>query len=93
MGCARGDTGLKVHSRESESGVPGVEGVSRPVHIRLETGESPSSYRRFPVSRWVGRLTGLKLHGAIGDRLRRVVYLRVGDGDTTGENLERDANR
>lgn len=90
MGWARGETGLKVHSRESESGVPGVEGVRRSdVHMRLDSGESASSQRRLPGSR-LGRLTGLKLDAriAMGERLRRVVYFRVGDGDTTGENLE-----
>ena len=91
MGCARGETGLKVHSSESESGVPGVDGVSRSeVHIRLDSGESASSQRRLPGSMF-GRLTGLKLDArmAIGDKLRRVVYFRVGEGDTTGENLEK----
>lgn len=91
MGCTRGETGLNVHSSESESGVPGVEGVSlSDVHIRLESGESASSQRRLPGS-MLGRLTGLKLDAriAIGDKLRRVVYFRVGEGDTTGENLER----
>lgn len=90
MGCALGDTGLKVHSKESESGVPGVEGVRRSVHIRLDSGESSSSQRRLHGMIRVGRLTGLKLDCriALGERLRRVVYLRVGDGDTTGENLE-----
>lgn len=79
-----------MHSKESESGVPGVEGVSRSLeHIRLDRGESPSSQRRFPPRRRFGLLTGLKLEAlmAIGDRLRRVVYFLVGDGDTTGENL------
>lgn len=89
MGTGRGDTGRNVHSSESESGVPGVEGVRRSlVHMRLDSGESASSQRRLPPTR-LGRLTGLKddARMAIGDRLRRVVYLRVGDGDTTGENL------
>lgn len=78
-----------MHSKESESGVPGVEGVSlSEVHIRLDRGESASSHRRLPDSMF-GRLTGLKLDAriAIGDKLRRVVYFRVGEGETTGENL------
>lgn len=68
--------------------MPGVEGVRRSVHIRLETGESASSHRRL-VTMYEGRLMGLKLEARIwiGDRLRRVVYFRVGDGDTAGENL------
>lgn len=92
MGMCRGDTGLKVHSRESESGVPGVEGVSlSDVHMRFDSEVSESSQRRFPTST-LGRLTGLKLdaRSAMGDRLRLVVNLgcvRVGDGETTGENL------
>lgn len=90
IGCALGDTGLKVHSKESESGVPGVEGVNlSEVHIRLGRGESASSHRRLPINKF-GRLTGLKLDARIcmGDKLRRVVYFRVGDGETTvGENL------
>lgn len=71
--------------------MPGVEGVSlSEVHIRLERGESASSHRRLPDSMF-GRLTGLKLDAriAMGDKLRRVVYFRVGEGETTGENLER----
>lgn len=89
MGCARGDTGRKVHSKESESGVPGVEGVRRSVHILLGRGESGSSHRRLPASA-PPRPTGLKLDAriAIGERLRRVVYFRVGEGETTGGNLE-----
>lgn len=77
-----------MHSRESESGVPGVEGVSLSVHILLEIEESPSSHRLLPT-RTLGR-TGLKedARKAIGLRLRRVVNLRVGDGETTGENLK-----
>lgn len=70
--------------------MPGVEGVSlSDVHIRLESGESASSHRRLPGS-MLGRPMGLKLDAriCIGDRLRRVVYFRVGDGDTTvGEYL------
>lgn len=93
IGCARGETGLNVHSKESESGVPGVEGVSlSEVHIRLVLGESASSHRRLPHNK-VGRPTGLKLDARIwiGDKLRRVVYFRVGDGDTTvGENLKNE---
>lgn len=90
MGCARGETGLNVHSRESESGVPGVDGVSlSDVHIRLESDESASSHLLFPP-RKLGRLTGLKLEArmAMGERLRLVVYFLLGEGDTTGENLE-----
>ncbi|KAF9412253.1 hypothetical protein HW555_009196 [Spodoptera exigua] len=86
IGWTLGETGLNVHSKESESGVPGVEGVSlSEVHIRLESGESASSQRRLPDSMF-GRLTGLKLDAriAMGDKLRRVVYFRVGEGDTTG---------
>lgn len=77
-----------MHSRESESGVPGVEGVSLSVHIRFDIEESPSSHRRLPTNT-LG-LTGLKedARRAMGDKLRRVVNFRVGDGDTTGENLE-----
>lgn len=91
MGWALGETGLKVHSRESESGVPGVEGVRRSdVHMRFESGECGSSQRLLPDSA-VGRPTGLKLDArkGIGDRLRRVVYFRVGDDDDIifGENL------
>lgn len=77
-----------MHSRESESGVPGVDGVSLPVvHTLFGRGDSASSQRRLPT-RMFG-LTGLKLDGriAMGERLLRVVYFRVGDGDTTGENL------
>lgn len=88
MGSARGDTGRNVHS-ESESGVPGAPGARRSVHGRLQAGASPSAQRRL-LTRYAGRgFTGLKLDARIwiGDRLRRVVYLRVGDGDTTGENL------
>lgn len=72
--------------------MPGVDGVSRSdVHIRLESGESASSQRRLPP-RKLGR-TGLKLDArmAMGDKLRRVVYFLVGEGDTTGENLEINA--
>lgn len=83
-----------MHSRESESGVGGVEGVRRSGQGRLLSGESASSPRRLLPSE--GRAlddsdteTGLNEDAriAIGERLRRVVYLRVGDGDTTGENL------
>lgn len=83
-----------MQSNESESGVPGVEGVNlSDVHIRLDKGESISSHLRLP-ERWFGRLTGLKLDARImivGETLRRVVNVDflVGDGDTwEGEILE-----
>lgn len=77
MGVGRGLTGRKVHSRLSESGVGGVGGDRRSGHERLASGQSGSSPRRLPpASR---RFVGLKLdaRSAIGDRLRRVVYLRA----------------
>lgn len=83
-GASRGDTGRKVQSSAS---MPGAGGVARPVHSRLPGAASSPPRARLPPST-VGR-TGLKddARRAMGDRLRRVVYLRVGDGDTAGENL------
>lgn len=76
---------------ESESGVPGVDGVSRSIdqQHRFADGASSGSIRLFSEVKPDGLLTGLKQEGrmAIGERLRRVANARlVGEGETPGEN-------